>query len=83
VRIWLSELEDDLFKPGSRLLLVLRRHAFEDQQEVELTEKIALEANIPPRKRTVIARRLEKRGFLQLRGDGRQQLIVIMNSPPR
>jgi len=64
-------------------LLVLRRHAFEDQQEVELTEKIALEANIPPRKRTVIARRLEKRGFLQLRGDGRQQLIVIMNSPPR
>jgi len=42
-----------------------------------------LEANIPPRKRTVIARRLEKRGFLQLRGDGRQQLIVIMNAPPR
>ena len=63
VRIWLSELEDDLFKPGARLLLVLRRHAFEDRGEVELTEKIALEANIPPPScRRAVPRKVGRRG---------------------
>ena len=84
LRLWLSELGyHSLFSPAGRLLMVLRYRAFEDRDELVLTEEIAREANIPPRHRSHVAQQLEQLGLLQIRHVDRKQLIVVPTTPPR
>jgi hypothetical protein len=83
-RLWMSELRDHhLYPAPARLLHVLRHRAFEDRDEIELSDEIAREADIPLRWKSRIARQLENRGLIRINRSGQKLLKVTCTEPPR
>lgn len=86
-RTWLSWLSDcrwyALFPPPARLWLVVWYRSHEGKKPVTLTQKVASEAGISARRRSLYARRLEALGVVRVVGHGGTTLAVeVLAQPP-